>query len=592
MPTPSFFPQGPVPGADEDEQQVLNRIDLMKQEATQYRSPWDVLWRQCWNYYLGRHWGPRPKQKAVPVENYVFSKTQSMMGVLTANRPRFSMLPRRPEFAEYAEVMNTLGSFWWDRTRADRVRNAACLNALLYSKGLWYVYWDYDADDVACESVDPQCIYIDPHAVDVQSARYLIHVTEMSVGDVMARWPDSAQKFALGARTVEDQTLDKSPNPDGTIPYDIGMAYADAAITPGTTVPFYPSGIYRELSDDEMVQVLQVWIADPSVMLDIPEDAPNNILSIKTGRRLQLERQTVPGGRLVIIAGNRVIHDGPNPYSHGWKPYVAQSCHDIPGEFWGISLVQNLISPQKELNKVLGHILDEMNHNGFGDWVVDKNCGVTPEMVFGNRPGKFLEKVRGSEVRREPAPPIPAYITGLIEHFRRAMDDISGIYDVTQGRKPAGLTAGIAITALQEAANVRQQPLIQNMEEAIAGVATQWLALAQQFYTEERYVRATDRQTGEFKFVRVDPEIIRGQWEIVVAAGSTMPRSREARQAQALELYKYKLFDAEETLNWIEHPGRDRLIQRLNQRHEQEYDMAMQGVDVERAMQGQKGLLK
>lgn len=583
---------GPRPaGAEVDEVTLLGRISLMYEEAKIARSKWDTTWKKSWNFYIGKQWGPRPKWKASPVENFVFSKIETMLPILTDNRPRIHVLPREADYSEYAESMQRLMGYLWDQLNMDEIVVQVTKNTLIFGKGFYYSYWDPDKKEVAVESVDPQNIFVDKDATCIDDCRYLIHVARMSKAQILSHWPDAEGKFLPGARTVPD------PMPKAGLDMDddqwtfpaAGNAYDDPGAVPGT-VPWMKADLSAVSSEDEMVQVLQVWIRDPSVLTEPLQGTEGQTLKDRTGKELGVEKKKFPGGRHVIVAGNRVIHDKANPFEHGMLPYVEQDCHKVPGQFWCISAVQNLISPQMELNKTVGQIIDNKNLMGNNQWVVDKRSGIKPHQITA-KPGLVIEKNPGSEVERIEAKALPSYIINFVDHAMLVIDRISGVSDVTEGRKPTGITAGIAIESLQEAQQTRLRLLVRNLENAVKREGEQWVGLAQQFYEGTRPIRTVNRDTGVFDFDELPPEALKGNWEIIIAAGSTLPRSREVRQSQAIELFQLGIFDEEEVLTWIDHPGRDKLIARINDAKRQKENMAMQGIDMDRAMQGQPGLV-
>ncbi len=75
--------------------------------------------------------------------------------------------------------------------------------------------------------------------------------------------------------------------------------------------------------------------------------------------------------------------------------------------------------------------------------------------------------------------------------------------------------------------------------------------------------------------------MIKGQWDLDVVAGSTLPRSRDARQRTAVELYKLKLFDKEQALRWMELPGTEKLLLRLKEEEQRRTELLLEGVDLE-----------
>lgn len=247
----------------------------------------------------------------------------------------------------------------------------------------------------------------------------------------------------------------------------------------------------------------------------------------------------------------------------------------MPGEFWPVGAGQNLLPLQKHLNKVNSQIIDNIALMGNGQWLVSRDSGITADTITA-RPGEVVTKnTPQSYAERLQAPTLPAYISQMADALRAAMDNVSGVFDVTQGRKPSGITAGVAIEQLQEAGHTRIRLLVRNLELAVSGVGEQGVALFQQFYTEPRTVRMTDPETGEEEFYQLTPEMIAGAWEVEVAAGSTLPRSRDVRQREAIELYKLQIFDEEAALEHIDHPGRQALLRRIKERKQMEMMMAM-----------------
>ncbi len=581
----------PDPPKTDDELAMLNRVHIMYEESKRHRSKWDAAWKKSWNFYVGKQWGQRAKWKASPIENYIFSKVETMLPILTDNRPRIHVLPREADYQEYAESMQRLVGYLWDRLNMDEIVVQVTKNVLIFGKGFYYTYWDPIEKEIAVENVDPQNIFVDKDATCINDCRYLIHVARMSKARILAQWPKAEGKFSPGARTVPDPVNKGGMSlEDEQWSWPAGNAYDAPGSVPGS-VPWMKSDLTSISSEDEMVQVLQVWIRDPSVLTEPLRGSGGKALKDKSGRELAAQFKKYPGGRHVIVAGNRVIHDDKNPYEHGFLPYVEQDCHKVPGEFWCISAVQNLISPQMELNKTLGQIIDNKNLMGNNQWVVDKRSGIKPHQINA-KPGLVIEKNPGSEVERIEAKSLPSYIINFVDHAMLAMDRISGVSDITEGRKPTGITAGIAIESLQEAAQTRLRLLVRNLENAVKREGDQWMGLAQQFYKVGRMIRVTDPATGEFKFEDLNPDAIKARWELIIAAGSTLPRSREVRQAQAMELFAAKIFDEEEVLNWIDHPGRDKLVARLKAANTQRQDMAMAGVDLDKAMSGQGGVIQ
>lgn len=547
-----------------EEQAMLSRLIHLYEVAVSDKSRWTKHWKTNYRFYMGQQWGTRPEWKSSPIENHVFSKIETMVPILTDNRPKIDTLPRQPEYMEYAETIQKLMNYLWTRNNMDQVLASVVKDMLLFGKGFFYAYWDEDAGEVKIEAVAPQNIFPDPRATSVKDARYMIHVLQMSRTDVAMRWPDSNGLMRRGAMTVPDPGDFRRIVADNQrSPIHSGYQYPeDAGGTLETVVPWVKADLDSGAQEDETVQVVQFWIRDPEVIETNLRDGEGNTL-FENGQPIMVRQPKYPGGRHIIVVGDRVVHDDVNPFVHGRFPYVELNCHAINGEFWPVSAAQNLISLQMYLNKINGQILDNAKLVGDGIWIVSKDSNITAEQIVA-KPGLVVETTHpNARVDRIPGTPLPNYIPQHGDTIRQALDNVSGVFDVTQGRKPGGITAGVAIEQLQEAAQTRLRLLVRNLEDSIRELGEQELALAQQFYEDARVIRVMDTATQQPQFVVVTPEMIQADWEIEVAAGSTLPRSREARQREAVQLFELGAFDLEALLEHIDHPGRDKLLERL-----------------------------
>jgi len=141
-----------------------------------------------------------------------------------------------------------------------------------------------------------------------------------------------------------------------------------------------------------------------------------------------------------------------------------------------------------------------------------------------------------------------------------------------------GITAGVAIEQLQEAGHTRIRLLARHMENAIVDWGRMTLAYHSQFLQEPKLVRVSDPDTGEVQFIPITPEMVRAEWDIEVVAGSTLPRSRDARQRMALELFKEGLIDKSDALRYIEFPGAEDALRRMRQQEQIQTALALSGV--------------
>jgi len=225
-------------------------------------------------------------------------------------------------------------------------------------------------------------------------------------------------------------------------------------------------------------------------------------------------------------------------------------------------------------------------------FVADADSGVNPKAMT-NRPAVIIYKNRGSEVRWLTPPQLPAALFELQDLDKKDFDAISGVLDVTQGRRPVGIEAASAISELQEAAQTRIRFKVRLMEASLRQLGKLMMSLVQQFYTEERTIRTQGATSGQPEFVTVNQEQIDpmtqavtkindvtvGEYDIEIGVGSTLPVNKTRRADQMIELYQLGVVDKRAVLENVGLPPEDyeKILARVEQAEQQQM-LAAQGM--------------
>lgn len=95
-----------------------------------------------------------------------------------------------------------------------------------------------------------------------------------------------------------------------------------------------------------------------------------------------------PAGRLETVAGGKLLYAGDLPYENGKYnardfPFVMQKCIEIPGKFFGGSIVERLIPIQKAYNAVRNRKHEFMNRLSMGVVTVEDGSTDTDELEEG-----------------------------------------------------------------------------------------------------------------------------------------------------------------------------------------------------------------
>ena len=156
---------------------------------------------------------------------------------------------------------------------------------------------------------------------------------------------------------------------------------------------------------------------------------------------------SLPGGRLIVVAGDVLLYDDVLP--QGIVPYVPIYDERRPFDAYGRGSVDDLIDPQKIINKQWALILEEMALSGPGQWAMFDVPGLSEQIT--NLSGAHIKvpmasalanRGIGDLVQRIPSGQVPADRWRLVEAALNAMYTIGAFNDVQRGQVPTGVESG------------------------------------------------------------------------------------------------------------------------------------------------------
>jgi len=319
----------------------------------------------------------------------------------------------------------------------------------------------------------------------------------------------------------------------------------------------------------------------------------------QTSPSTYIKRLKYPLGRLLVIINGVLVKDEPLTEDNGKFPFIRLTNYILPREFWGISEVEQLESPQKIFNKLLSFTLDVLTLMGNPIWICDSTSGVDTDNLI-NRPGLVVEKEPGSEVRREEGVQLQPYVLQMIDRMKSWFDDISGSGEVSRGIRPEGVTAASAIEALQSAQQTRLRQKSRYIDAFMQDFGQLYLSKVFTHYDVPRIYRITgnDNTTKYFKFhvekikdpvtnqeskiakirqynVGVDGKQYEGEekqfdirrmFDVKISMGSALPFEKNRLEDQSFKLFQAGIIDAEEVLKNMRYPNMEAVMLRMQQK--------------------------
>jgi hypothetical protein len=270
-----------------------------------------------------------------------------------------------------------------------------------------------------------------------------------------------------------------------------------------------------------------------------------------------------PKGRLIVVAGDKVVFAGPSPYEGpeqgDWHPYSECRWELVPGRFWGKSPLDDAAEIQKQINSIDSVITLVRKVSAVPQWLIPNASGVAPGSMTG-RPGQQ------HFYRPDPsgAKPEPIQLPGVdqsvfAERAQRVSDlkEITGATDILRGDKPPGADAASAMNLLYEIGTGRIWPVLDRWKCMVESDQKKQLRIIQKFYKEPRpdfirYLKSLNTDLSEMEINQFIGTDLNDNCNVVVEAGSNIPKLQAAKQSLLMELAQMGMLNLQAPSNRVQ----------------------------------------
>lgn len=203
-----------------------------------------------------------------------------------------------------------------------------------------------------------------------------------------------------------------------------------------------------------------------------------------------------PDGRLIIVAGDKLVYDGELPYLNGIDgkrefPFVRQICNEEVGNFWGVSMISRLIPIQRAYNAVKNRKHEYINRLTLGILAVEDGSvdidnleeeGLAPGKILVYRQGSSAPKFLGGEN-------VPSDFEKEEEKLLKEFNSLSGTSEIGSMESVSASLSGVALELLIDENETRLKFTTDSMKSAIKTMAKHILRLYKQFATFPRLIK-------------------------------------------------------------------------------------------------------
>lgn len=524
--------------AETDEQ--INIFDLSQDDAVLQKNLVDTLDqnKSHWNKepfnleqtdetnmkYL---WGDQLDQKKIKsrhgtpyIDNRLFSSTRAVLAYVSARVATPEVTPSDSSHVS-VKLAEDLGQALQQHgidNDLDQLVKIATKNLVTRKRGYLKLRFDPNQGpygDIVVEVVDPSDVIIDRHAKYMDDPRVIYFKQEMSLEDLLAKFPDKEKEISLA--------LDGDTDSSRMITiYEAWFIYFD---------------------EGKKRQGLAWFMKQDKLILGKMEN-PNWIY---TGDETQ--------DRIVNLTTEPIKPLIQFNYFNSGRSYIDETC-----------LLDQARPQQDLLNKRGKQIWENADYQN-GRVIANKNImDESDANKFLNKHPKTIMLVDSEDLNRDvkvvQANPMPSYVYDTLLDARNEIDQLMGTPNIFRGQTQRDADTLGENIMIKEQAGALQDDLARSVDEAMGKYYKYLLQMMKVYYTEDHWfhIKGAD---GKFASIMLNSDNIDSNVKLSVQAGSTLPSNKTELRNIYLQLAEIGKISDVDLLKGLELPDAEKMAERL-----------------------------
>ena len=616
-----------VMGLTDDQKKLYKQKESDFKEMKHYRKQFETDWKEYRRFYNKKQWKNGVNR---PVKNLIFTIIEAETAILTDSRPGTAVIPLEQQHEDQAKVLEAGIESVYDQQKLNLKLVQGVRDALIDGPSWLYVDYDHDLlDGLGNPTIDNlpwKFVYIDSTANEIDKANRCIIRLPVDVEELKQKYPKKA-KYIKPMRVDDDEfIIQDGRRPEVARPFDqVGdevSRYDSNHITIEEqywTKDYSMEKIPEENTTQEILEENERLAAGENPEINKYEnherhiEGHNEFIKMAGAEALGVEVQDLTDndiqrileldqelGLIILLARDHIqmhemmIEENPKAerpkYKNFWRvsywngktllsddepavndgmlPIAPIYAYKTTDNIYGESETKNIIDSQKTYNDMDYSQYKSLRLNANSGWIMDNNSGVDKDTLT-NDEGIVVEKNQGTEVQRLPPGQTSPELSNRKINDQRDMEVISGINEITQGRRPKGVTAAAAIEALQQQAVGRIRLKTRNLEEyTMPRLGKLVKSRIMKYWTVERKLRIYDKN-GQLKYVEYRPEELQSiQFDIREVPGSTAGLDKETIFLLFERLLANGIIDQRTFIEAVDLPYKAKIIESMNQNDE------------------------
>lgn len=533
-----------MPPLADEPRAVLDEWRKRREQALSHRRGYEPIWRMCQSFLAGRQWvgwnertnrvvnEPNPRERERHTANMITRYHQTVLGKLYVEdlRPDIIFTREDVEAMGVAKHAQAVSKYLWDSEVNGDERMFGVLHKMLtFGTSALRCWFDPDKGaEIGDIPIGPDGQpMLDPMEAHAYMSEAYPQVQMELLREGKITWEALGPDNILPPPGVEDPELFQWLIVERPLPIElVELRYPHV----GDRLRGH------ELETADIIGQREL----PSTAGDMPAGGSQRIrghVMVSTGYESPTREHR--NGRVVVFSDQELLEERNElPYRLRGEPHHGVfffHYHRVDNRFWGKGVVEDLIGPQRQLNRARSQMI-ELKDRNLGRVYARK--GTFNPM---NQPkGKVMEVIEiplHAEYPQEVAGGgIGPWIQNEAEINKMDMDLIAGLNEVSFGGSPPGVSAYAAMALLAEQDERRIGPAMKRIRHGIGDAVLLSLNLARQYWPEnkEMAVAGPDSQIEVFLFTRA---MLPNEFYLDVSKFAPLPTSPSAESQKIFDLY-------------------------------------------------------
>lgn len=230
---------------------------------------------------------------------------------------------------------------------------------------------------------------------------------------------------------------------------------------------------------------LDSYVLTPIAGATTGHGIPNTAFGMAKHKRDNVERvitylenpsRDYPEGRIITVIRDEIVYMGTLPA--GVFPMVAVKSKAVPGQFFGKSVIEDLIPLQRSFNENCNKLQDFIDTVANNPWLIPEGSldDIGPDGIQAGDILIYRGQFGKPEIVTYPEP--PAIVQQQLDRLEKYMEYAAEVSQLMAiGTAPAGVTSGTAIDNLRQIDSTRMSLTGDSIRNAVLGMAQIWLKL-------------------------------------------------------------------------------------------------------------------